>query len=123
MKFRAQKFSKATIALQTDFLQVICAGRVNANGARKDYWGKKRVSYFPFGIVKLSTTGRYKITHNFGNQYYGLVGNGNVNTTSTGRANMFVSMVERNANDCTVVVGNDSAPDDAAFSFILFDLN
>lgn len=106
-----------------DFLHVICAGRVNAAGSRQDYWGKDRVSGFPFSVKKLTDTGHYKITHNFGNKYYGLSGNGNVNTNDTDGWNMFVSIKERNSNDCTVVVGNDSAPDNASFSFILFDLN
>ena len=107
------------------FMHVVCAGRVSKNGTRKDYWGKDRVNGFPFSVKKLSDTGEYKIKHNFGSSFYGLVGNGTIgNEARNDRGyNMFVSIKYRNANDCTVIVGNDSAADDAAFSFIIFDLN
>ena len=106
------------------FLEVICAGRVTKSGARADWHGKSRVSGFPFSVQKLSGNGEYKITHNFGNSTYGLVGNGTIGnyTTNDRGYNMFVSIKYRNSNDCTVIVGNDSAPDNAAFSFILFNL-
>ena len=103
------------------FLEVICAGRIDKTGARRDWWGKDRVGGFPYSVQKLAGTGEYKITHNYGNSVYGLVGNGTIGNDSTNDRgyNMFVSIKHRNANDCTVIVGNDSAADDAAFSFIL----
>lgn len=122
---------------QEDFLHVICAGKVSKPGTRRDYWGKNRVSStgssgtdYPFAVKKLTGTGEYKITHYFGSSFYGLVGNGTTGNGTTGNGgysstdgyNMFVSIKEKEANYCNVVVGNDSAPDDGAFSFILFKL-
>ena len=114
----------ASSSNKEDFLEVICAGRVSKAGARQDYWGKRRVNGLPFSVQKLSGTGEYKITHNFGNTTYGLVGNGTIGNDATNDRgyNMFVSIKHRNSNDCTVIVGNDSAADDDAFSFILFNL-
>lgn len=107
-----------------DFLQVICGGRIDSTGRRKDYWGKGRVGTYPFSSSKLPGKGKYKIKHNFGNKYYGLVASGSVNSTDTDGYAMYVSMIERNSNDCTVLINNDSSAngDDAAFSFILFNL-